>query len=412
MKFPLKLTCTQMCPGGCVGKLPSDVLLAAEALRRATDRWTAGTAFRLAATGEDGATYFSYKVWCFSDSTCVVLVACVSDGSKLVLKDDDQVGVVFEVAHKELSNLWQKCGGTCTSLVVTELLRDASCVSGMLPRYTLSSGSDERDLHIWPVAAAAAGMPSGSVGASDTKDAIRETVEAMRLGLRQPTCADVESDDEIAEDEVAIMSLEESALASLLRKAPKRRMPLPRRRWVPKKKARGSATMSGGAGPGAAVGVAAVPPEPALIPFPGGLAEHPDPPPAAPMDLPPALADREARSIAWGEFSYAPIFKTTAEGKVQIGWGGNCHRHRNMDDHLKCQKQLTFPAHSAPDVVDEHRRVCKLWLLLGRGVPEDAPNGREWHLKDIGGRGFRRNASDVSESRLGETVLIPGALLE
>ena len=279
-------------------KLPSDVLLAAEALRRATDKWTAGTAFRLAATGEDGATYFSYKVWCFSEATCVVLVACLSDGSKLVLKDDDQVGVVFESAHKELSNLWQKCGGTCTSLVVTEKLRDASCVSGMLPRYTLSPGSDERDLHIWPVKAAAAGMPSGSVGASDTKDAIRETVEAMRLGLRQPTRADVESDDEIAEDEVAIMSLEESALTSLLRKAPKRRMPLPRRRWVPKKKARGSATMSGGAGPGAAVGVAVVPPEPALIPFPGGLAEHPDPPPAAREDLPPALAEREARSIA------------------------------------------------------------------------------------------------------------------
>jgi len=116
MKFPLKLTCTQMCPGVCSGKLPSDVLLAAEALRRATDRWTAGTAFRLAATGEDGATYFSYKVWCFSDSSCVVLVDCMSDGSKFVLKDDDQVGVVFEVAHKELSNLWQKCGGTCTSL--------------------------------------------------------------------------------------------------------------------------------------------------------------------------------------------------------------------------------------------------------------------------------------------------------
>ena len=121
-----------------MGKLPSDVLLAVEALRRATDRWTAGTAFRLAATGEDGATYFSYKVWCFSDSTCVVLVACVCDGSKLVLKYDDQVGLVFESAHKELSNLWQKIGGTCTSLVVTELLRDASCVSGMLPRYTLS----------------------------------------------------------------------------------------------------------------------------------------------------------------------------------------------------------------------------------------------------------------------------------
>ena len=269
-------------------------------------------------------------------------------------------------------------------------------------------GSDERDLHIWPVKAAAAGMPSGSVGASDTKDAIRETVEAMRLGLRQPTRADVERDDEIAEDEVAIMSLEESALASLLRKAPKRRMPLPRRRWVPKKKARGSVTMSGGAGPGAAVGVAVVPPETARIPFPGG----PDPPPAAPEDLPPALAEREARSIAWGEFSYAPIFKTTAEGKVHIGWGGNCHCHHNMDDDLKCQKQLTFPAHSAPDVVDEHRRLCKLWLLLGRGVPEDAPNGREWHLKGIGGRCFRRNVPDVSESTLDETVLIPGALLE
>ena len=118
--------------------------------------------------------------------------------------------------------------------------------------------------------------------------------------------------------------------------------------------------MSGGAGPGAAVEAAAVPPEPALIPFPGGLAEHPDPPPAAPMDLPPALADREARSIAWGEFSYARIFKTTAEGKGPNRLGGNGHCHRNIDDDLKCQKQLTFPAHSAPDVVDERRRLCKL----------------------------------------------------
>ena len=91
--------------------------------------------------------------------------------------------------------------------------------------------------------------------------------------------------------------------------------------------------------------------------------------------------------------------------------GGNCHCHRNIDDDLKCQKQLTFPAHSAPDVVDEHRRLCKLWLLLGRGVPEDAPKGREWHLKDIGGRGFRRNVPDVFQITLDETVLIPGALL-
>ena len=68
-------------------------------------------------------------------------------------------------------------------------------------------------------------------------------------------------------------------------------------------------------------------------------------------------------------------------------------------------------AHIAPDVVDEHRRLCKLWLLLGRGVPEDAPNGRKWHLKDIGGRGFRRNVPDVSQITLDETVLIPGALL-
>ena len=54
------------------------------------------------------------------------------------------------------------------------------------------------------------------------------------------------------------------------------------------------------------------------------------------------------------------------------------------------------------------KRVCRLHI----GVPEDAPNGREWHLSDIGGRGFRRNAPDVSESTLDETVLIPGALLE
>lgn len=154
-------------------------------------------------------------------------------------------------------------------------------------------------------------------------------------------------------------------------------------------------------------------------------AEQPQPPPIAASgsaDRPPAAAqasssasavavpagawdgeDREERQIAWGEFSLAPVFRKMEVGgqtkKVQIAWGANCFQHRNdPDDGLRCQKQVTVPAHSPQSALDEARRLAKVWLLMGRDVPHDDPAGRSWHLKDLGGPKFRKSAPAWTEA--------------
>ena len=98
--------------------------------------------------------------------------------------------------------------------------------------------------------------------------------------------------------------------------------------------------------------------------------------------------------------------------KVQIGFGGNCRKHKNLEDGPTanpCQKQVTFPVGSSPEVVAEARRLCKTWLLLGRRVCDDHPSGRQEHLHKMGGRWLRQSAPSLTEEQLDRMVLVNGA---
>jgi hypothetical protein len=117
--------------------------------------------------------------------------------------------------------------------------------------------------------------------------------------------------------------------------------------------------------------------------------------------------------VPWGEFSLAAVCrKGKVDGlKVQIGWGANCRKHHVYDANgdiisgTPCQKQLTFAPGSPPEVVDENRRLAKVWLLLGRDISKDACNGRNEHLHELGGRKFRATAPDWSEDLCDRMVL-------
>jgi hypothetical protein len=96
------------------------------------------------------------------------------------------------------------------------------------------------------------------------------------------------------------------------------------------------------------------------------------------------------------------VFRKFDGVKKHIGYGANCRMHHVVGPDGKkkgvpCQKQLTFPLDSPPEVVDEARRLAKVWLLLGRDISADAPNGRHEHLLEIGGRRFRTSAPDWPE---------------
>jgi len=101
---------------------------------------------------------------------------------------------------------------------------------------------------------------------------------------------------------------------------------------------------------------------------------------------------RAERQQEWGQFSLAEVWR----GGQFIAWGANCMRHRDVGDGNVCQKQVTFKAGSSQAVKDEAQRLAKVWLLLGLDAPEEDPEGRSKHLKEIGGRQFRLSAPDWS----------------
>ncbi len=143
-----------------------------------------------------------------------------------------------------------------------------------------------------------------------------------------------------------------------------------------------SVVLSGGrakrALPPLVVGSAAASSQPASA---GGeaVAEAPVAPavPVAPAPAEPAAEalqhhPRERRSEDWHGFSLAPVYRRTQEGKVQIGWGANCHCHVNATDGPnapKCQKQITYGTGSSEISDAECQRLAKCWLVLGMGLP-------------------------------------------
>jgi hypothetical protein len=71
--------------------------------------------------------------------------------------------------------------------------------------------------------------------------------------------------------------------------------------------------------------------------------------------------DRQARGIAFGPFSIAPLFR---DGR-NIEWGCRCGLHTNgPEDRTTCTKWVTYGVRG--DVSpDRARLLCKQWLISG-----------------------------------------------
>jgi hypothetical protein len=89
----------------------------------------------------------------------------------------------------------------------------------------------------------------------------------------------------------------------------------------------------------------------------------------------------------WGPWSLSAVNKQIpGGGKIVIGYGANCNKHREPLCTLGCKRSLTMGKHFTSQAV---RAKLKLWLLNGLDVPlanERFP--RTWHvhateLKDL-----------------------------
>jgi len=102
--------------------------------------------------------------------------------------------------------------------------------------------------------------------------------------------------------------------------------------------------------------------------------------------------------VPWGQFALGPVYRAQAghDGMVQVGWWAKCWEHTNDGDvpgcSMKCQKQLTTLSGDRAVSLDEVKRLLKIWLLLGRAIPPDDPQGRNLHVRGLGGSEFRATA--------------------
>lgn len=93
---------------------------------------------------------------------------------------------------------------------------------------------------------------------------------------------------------------------------------------------------------------------------------------------------RESRFVPWGRWSLAPLYRQTGAGKIQIGWGANCHEHVNATDIFgrspRCQKLVTYG--SGPTALNdaECKRLAKCWLLMGESV-QAGDSARSDHVR-------------------------------
>ncbi len=73
---------------------------------------------------------------------------------------------------------------------------------------------------------------------------------------------------------------------------------------------------------------------------------------------------RGSRMIRWGRPQWS-------FGRTVAGWGADCRCHQNEVDlpgiTNKCRKNMPYSMRS-PLTDDEHRRLCKIWLLCGEDV--------------------------------------------
>jgi hypothetical protein len=80
------------------------------------------------------------------------------------------------------------------------------------------------------------------------------------------------------------------------------------------------------------------------------------------------LLPRQSRSIAWGQFQLAQVFKRG----VLYGWGATCRCHSNgPNDRTTCKKQLAMGA----DTDDTLQRKLKMWLLNGAALRSRTGDG-------------------------------------
>ena len=87
------------------------------------------------------------------------------------------------------------------------------------------------------------------------------------------------------------------------------------------------------------------------------------------------IVPRGSRQHRWGKASWSI-------GPTTVGWGADCRCHRNMfdaDDTTHCKKNIALGT-VRPLTMDEARRLCKVWLLVGDEIDHTTGFCRDAHV--------------------------------
>ena len=427
LKLPGKVICHVQHPCLCMRDITTEMRQATELLSKATGKLMPGTALRMRAQAEDGSSHTFFKAKAYSERDGqVVLVDCAWEEVGLSLNRIDGQTLAFEVGESAIAKVWRACSGPPRTLDVCVLLaREPVSLKAACVVIPIGLGADGETSLLWPPPPPPPPVPrptapAAKAGASTQPRDPFAAVRLLRHGEHQGELATALPAESEVEDEGAIAALELS-MAGALKKA-RRQVALRKKagklkggksKLAPRASAKrraqddvAKAAKVARAGPASLPLPAAadVPVCAATVVSPSCPAEVPQrgqPPSSAGAAGPKALAcPREDRQEIWGEFSIAPLHRRIDGQKVHIGWGANCWKHNDSSDcsGARCQKQVTCPPNSSQEALDEVRRLAKVWLLMGRGLPADASNSRSWHLKDLGGARFRSVAPSWTEA--------------
>ena len=97
----------------------------------------------------------------------------------------------------------------------------------------------------------------------------------------------------------------------------------------------------------------------------------------APIDVGALVGERQERQHLFGPWSISEVWSK----KVQVGWGANCGQHFGVAG-LACKKNITALA-GVDNGLDEAKRLCKGWLLLGRQIKCHDCDGRRKHVLEF-----------------------------
>ena len=353
----------------------------------------------------------------FCEGESMVLVPCWLSGDTIYPKfSTDGEGLIFQAGEKAIMDVWAWLVNTM-SVARLDVLEPESMEAARqtFPKWKLDSPST---CEIWPIPPVP--PDSGAATSSSEHKEMEDVVKALRKG-NMGDHVDLFGHDECSsadEDEIDT-SLEDSILDMV--KGLKRKLQKARQAAAKSRKAKVKVVqvrLKARKRPAAALAPAVAPapaaaPEPAAAPQPPPPAPDPPPPPPPPppAPLPGGRRPRVLVGEPWGEFQLAPVYQTVGGDRVHKAWGASCHKHSDVGEDNRCQKQVTFPPGSSAATRQEAKRLCKVWLLWGRAVPSDAPDGKRQHLFDMGGRRLRSEAPPISEAELDVRVLDPAARL-